>query len=102
MAEYLEREALMRYPIRIDHYDKEHGNEHFVLGIESVLEYARSLPSADVAPVVRCGQCKHSRELDRKDPYESAYVEGCLWCLNGRGDGVMPDQYCDEGERKEG
>lgn len=48
---YIEREALMQYPIRIDHYDKEHGNEHFVLGIESVLEYAENLPTADVAPV---------------------------------------------------
>ena len=49
--EYVEREALRRFPIRLNHYDKEHGNEHFVLGIESVLEYAESLPAADVAPV---------------------------------------------------
>lgn len=49
---YIEQEALMEYPIRIDHYDKEHGNEDFVLGIESVLEYAENLPDADVA---RCG-----------------------------------------------
>lgn len=48
---YIEQEALMEYPIRIDHYDKEHGNEDFVLGIESVLEYAENLPDADVAPV---------------------------------------------------
>lgn len=49
--EYIDREALKRFPIRLNHYDKEHGNEHFVLGIESVLEYAESLPAADVAEV---------------------------------------------------
>ena len=48
MKEYIERDALMKYPIRIDHYDKVNGNEHFVLGIESVLEYAEHIPAADV------------------------------------------------------
>ena len=24
MVDYIEREAFMKYPIRIDHYDKEH------------------------------------------------------------------------------
>ena len=51
MAEYLNREAIMKFPIRKDHCDKEHANEHFINGIESVLEYVENLPSADVAPV---------------------------------------------------
>lgn len=54
----------------------------------------------DVVPVVRCGQCKHSRELDRSDPYENSFVDGCVWCMMGRGDGVAKDQFCDEGQRK--
>ena len=52
MAEYIERGALMQFPIRRDHYDRENGNEHFINGIETVLEYAENLPAADVAPVV--------------------------------------------------
>lgn len=52
MAEYIERGALMQFPIRRDHYDRKNGNEHFINGIESVLEYAENLPAADVAPVV--------------------------------------------------
>ena len=52
MAEYIERGALMQFPIRRDHYDRKNGNKHFINGIESVLEYAESLPTADVAPVV--------------------------------------------------
>ncbi len=51
-------------------------------------------------PVVRCGQCKHSRELDRSDPYENSFVEGCVWCMMGRGDGVAKDQFCDEGSKR--
>lgn len=52
MAEYIERAELMKFPIRIDHYDKEHGNVNFVYGVETVLEYAENIPAADVAPVV--------------------------------------------------
>lgn len=52
MAEYIEREAIMKFPIRKDRCDKEHANEHFIFGIESVLEYVENLPAADVAPVV--------------------------------------------------
>ena len=60
MAEYVEREAIMEFPIRKDHCDKEHANEHFIFGVESVLEYVENLPSADVAPVV------HGRWLEKK------------------------------------
>lgn len=52
MAEYIERGALMQFPIRRDHYYRKNGNKHFINGIESVLEYAENLPASDVAPVV--------------------------------------------------
>lgn len=51
MAKYIDLDELMEFPIRADHCDKEHANEHFINGIETVLEYARQLPVADVAPV---------------------------------------------------
>ena len=60
MAEYIEREELMKFPIRRNHYDKEHGNEYFICGIETVLEYAENLPAADVAPVVHGRWEKHT------------------------------------------
>lgn len=60
MPEYIEKEALRQFPIRKDHYDKENGDEHFIFGIEAVLEYAENLPAADVAPV------RHGRWLDGK------------------------------------
>ena len=51
MAEYINMETIMKFPIRKDHCDKEHANGHFINGIESVLEYVENLPAADVAPV---------------------------------------------------
>lgn len=45
---YIKLEDLQKFPIRIDHCDKEHGNVHFVYGIESVLEYADHLLKYDI------------------------------------------------------
>lgn len=42
---------LLKFPIRADHYDKENGNEHFIYGIETVLEYAQNLPRVDAEPM---------------------------------------------------
>lgn len=44
MAKYIKLEDLMKFPIRLDHYDKEHGDVNFVYGVETVLEYAEYLP----------------------------------------------------------
>ena len=52
MARLIDADELMKYPIRLDHYDKENGNIHFVYGVESVLEYAESLPTVDAVEVV--------------------------------------------------
>lgn len=51
MARLIDLDELLKFPIRIDHYDKENGNEHFVYGVESVLEYAEHLPAADAVEV---------------------------------------------------
>lgn len=58
MSEYIAKEAVQSCPIRIDHYDTVHGNEHFVLGIEFAIDYIESLPPADVEPV------RHGRWVD--------------------------------------
>lgn len=57
MADFIDREILMKFPIRRDHCDKEHANEHFINGIETVMEYAENLPAADVEPVKRWIPC---------------------------------------------
>ena len=47
----IDADELNKFPIRLDHYDREHGSEDFVLGIESVLEYAEYLPTIAAVPV---------------------------------------------------
>ena len=104
MKEYIDREATLnerpegRNPGQVG---KEEYNKGWNDCRSAFCECITSMPAADVVEVVRCGQCKHSRELDRSDPYENSFVDGCVWCMMGRGDGVAKDQFCDEGEKKE-
>lgn len=41
----IDLDELKKFPIRRDNYDKEHGDENYILGIEAVLEYASELPN---------------------------------------------------------
>lgn len=58
----IDADALMKYPIRINHYDKDNGNEDFVLGIESVLEYAENLPTIEVETVKNGRWIEHDQK----------------------------------------
>lgn len=46
---YIKLSDLQNIPIRKDHYDKENGNELFVFGIETAIEYAEHLPYIEMA-----------------------------------------------------
>lgn len=90
MSDYIEREAVLAYPIRKDKCDRKHANKHFIFGIESVIEFVENLPAADVAPVVRCSQCVQ---------YED---NGYHFC--NKWEHILPDDlefFCAFGERKE-
>lgn len=102
MTEYIERGALMQFPIRRDHYDRKNGNEHFMNGIESVLEYAENLPAADVAPVVRCKDCKYYKS--GKLLYPNKFCFRLKHPTENRAIGYNfgPDDFCSYGERKDG
>lgn len=85
MDEYIERGALMQFPIRRNHYDRKNGNKHFINGIESVLEYAENLPAADVAPVV------HGRWIYKGDS-DMWVCSRCGRDVNANPEGI--DLYC--------
>lgn len=95
MAEYIDREALMKFPIRANRCDKEHANTHFINGIESVMEYAELLPTVDAVPVVRCRDCKFA--------YINSFsaASGIALCTSS-GQPMQQDDFCSYGERKEG
>lgn len=89
----IDGDKLQEFPIRANRCDKEHANEHFLNGIETVLEYAEQLPTVDAEVVVRCKDCKHSWE----DLGGLTCSHGvCVDCV------VLGDFYCANGERKEG
>lgn len=92
----ISREELMKYPIRIDHYDKENGNLDFVLGVENVLEYAESLPAVDAVEVVHgkweaimdfgggncvgyCSNCHTEHKAQNGAALKFEYRH-CRWC----------------------
>lgn len=72
----------------------------YCAGWNGLIRLLAKAPTVDAAPVVRCKECKHCRELNRKDRIEEAYADGVLWCTN-QSDGVWPDDYCSYGERKD-
>jgi len=56
MSKYVKLEDVQAYPIRLDHCDMKNGNIHFVLGIETVMEYIDYLPQyeyQDTEPIIR-------------------------------------------------
>lgn len=79
MAEYIDRNAFLGHMKKTNRYfDVKHDIENF--------------PAADVAPVVRCKDCKYSYD-------EISY----LCCSHGvcADCEVPPNFYCAEGKRKE-
>ena len=84
---------LMKFPIRIDHYDRENGNEHFVMGIESVLEYAENLPTVDAVEVVRCKDCAKAVRHEIFPHSRRCKVEDCRFSHK-------ETHFCSYGERR--
>lgn len=91
MPKLIDLDKLLEYPIRINHYDKENGNEDFVLGVESVLEYAENLPAVDAVPVVHCKDCKWRGSENCAMFYRCECGEQHTW--------ETDNDYCSYGEK---
>ncbi len=73
MPRYIDLDKLNEYPIRLNHYDKENGNINFVYGIESVLEYANSLPVFETEIEIKKIE---SEKLNRQEVKYGHWVHG--------------------------
>lgn len=96
MAEYIDRDALVRQIIcNIAEYV---GAPDDVLKHDEQCNYAINMiedaPAADVAPVVRCKDCKYWQDNNDGYPHEE-----CRW---GHGETPDANDFCSHGERKDG
>lgn len=83
MAEYIEREAA-----------EDAVGEAHLKGLNPLWEL-RDVPAADVAPVVRCKDCKYA--------YINSFsaASGVLFCSSSM-KAMQQDDFCSYGERKDG
>ncbi len=71
--------------------DREHGNAHFINGIETAREIIEDVPAIDAVPVVRCKECKWWNT-------EWKHEAGDCYCYK-IDQWTDPDFFCAEGER---
>lgn len=124
MIEYIKKDDIVAFPIRANHCDKEHANEHFIYGIESVIEYVENLKPADVVSRGLFDQIKWERDIaiDQLDQIGKTLGEkmdnvasvvrckDCKFlmfsdcygeCRRGHFGIVSPNDYCSRGTRKD-
>ena len=93
MADYIEREALMRRikEIHCAECDSYHGVRCRACWVDDTLDYIDSESAADVVEVVRCKYCKYFGLNDENVPY----------CSNPFGlDDPEPNGFCNYGIMK--
>lgn len=84
-------------------HKKFYSGEDVINAILAHMETVGNLPAADVVEVVRCKDCKlWGSTLDEEDRQRCIEFNTDLVCDYWMSDGLMPDDYCSKGERKEG
>ena len=106
MAEYIEREALLKdikesvvFTVRDGRPSAE------IRGANKIIDRIKSAPATDVVEVVRCEDCKYSEPINRNiSPYKY-FREECVVCRCGSvvGDEPMvylPNHFCSYGRKR--
>lgn len=98
MAEYIEREKTVELLRSLGNreYRKEKGTIQDAIKMISYPEYT---PTADVAPVVRCKDCKHLCVWNRKDIYAFCPKTNIVFLPFDKDTRTF---FCSLGERKDG
>lgn len=102
MARYIDADILRKNEIARCHCVPCVGsNDNNYKDLDEVLN---DCPTADVVEVVRCRDCKYSRE--RNENERRYLVEGVLICTSGEAadecwNPVYPSHFCSYGERRE-
>lgn len=101
MAEYKDCEALIKHlrEIYCSKCNNYNGVRCRACEAGDIIDMIDDAPAADVVHVIRCKDCKYSRELNHEDPKERQFIEGCVWCMNWEY-GVFPGDYCSNAKRR--
>lgn len=92
MTEYIDRTELKKmYEMWIE-ADLEEGMEKEAGAVEECLYHLETTPTADVAPVVRCKECKYAYFYPQNGMYECGRLEDRL---------MFSDDFCSRGEWRE-
>lgn len=75
--------------------DREHGDPHFLNGIETAREIVEQAPTIDAVPVVRCEMCKHWTACESEENDCNCY--GVCKQINRL---TIWDWFCADGEVK--
>ena len=94
MAEYIKRETAVRAVMAAKWMDGSDG--------AMAMEIVASPAAADVAPVVRCKDCKHYRNYPNGLCYLHTEPKTNARGYSGEAVCVEPDDFCSYGERKDG
>ena len=101
MAKYIEREAILDL-LKNKYQDMSAMPASYYKGFQYALKtIERIKPAADVAPVVRCKECKHWKPSGSKAGNsfsDMEYIGGCEFANYCR----RESDFCSYGERKEG
>lgn len=101
MNDYIEREAVISRLEKVD-MDAYYGFTAAVqFGVDHAIQCIKEAPAADVAPVVRCKECRHS---SLPSGFTQRYGEpGTLSCHFGPCNrrNVNGNDFCSYGQRKE-
>lgn len=100
MAEYIERETFLkcieeRYCLPCKEAGRDYnGCKCRACWVDDMRGDVIDAPASDVAPVVRCNDCKYWQDNNDGYPHEE-----CRW---GHGETPGADDFCSYGERKDG
>lgn len=99
MPEYIDREQLIKELWKAPAHFR---NGDITYGVEISIDLIKKQPTADVVPVVRCSQCKYSRELDKHEKkFHPENNIGCVLLSTSYHNVILkPDYFCSYGERK--
>lgn len=99
MAEYIDRAAAVKSVLRMRRPENSVAQNRMLSIIQMDM---LKLPAADVAPVVRCKDCKHYRNYPNGLCYLHTEPKTNARGYSGDAVCVEPDDFCSYGERKDG